>query len=79
MGAISILAPLFKEVGLAMIGKLFGKVIVERFMTRVVVYGLSKLKSYSTNDVVDATVDDVIALLKNKKLKVIDDVSAFRN
>jgi len=63
---------MLKEIMISMAGKLLSKVVLERFATRLVVYGLNKLKLYSTNNVVDGTVDDVIKLLKGKKLKVID-------
>jgi hypothetical protein len=39
----------------------------------LVIFGLKKLESYSTNQVVDATVNDIINSLKGKGLKVIDD------
>ncbi|MGF1842458.1 hypothetical protein L4C39_04585 [Vibrio clamense] len=47
------------------------KIILERFATRAVVWGLEKLRDLSTNDVVQATVDDVIASLQGKRLKEI--------
>lgn len=45
------------------------KVIVERFATRVVVWGLEKLKSLTTNDVAQDTVDDILLSLQGKRLK----------
>jgi len=47
------------------------KVILERFATRLVVWGLEVLKNLTTNDVVQETVDDVIASLQGKRLKEI--------
>lgn len=47
------------------------KIILERFATRLVVWGLETLKGLSTNDVVQGTVDDVIASLQGKRLKEI--------
>ncbi|WEM43514.1 hypothetical protein PTW35_06910 [Photobacterium sp. DA100] len=47
------------------------KIILERFATRGVVWGLETLKNLTTNDVVQATVDDVIASLQGKRLKEI--------
>lgn len=69
---MNILLGFLKEFGLSMIGKIGWKVVGERFASRLVLYGLEKLKNYSTNDVVDSTVDDIIASLKGKKLSVID-------
>ncbi|GEK12012.1 hypothetical protein [Aliivibrio fischeri] len=45
------------------------QVIVERFATRVVVWGLEKLKTLTTNDVMQNTVDDVLLSLQGKRLK----------
>ena len=45
------------------------QIILERFATRLVVWGLETLKNLTTNDVVQATVDDVIASLQGKRLK----------
>lgn len=45
------------------------KIIVERFATRLVVWGLETLKDLSTNDVLQETVDDIIASLQGKGLK----------
>ncbi|WP_102418072.1 hypothetical protein [Vibrio cyclitrophicus] len=47
------------------------KIILERFATRLVVWGLETLKGLSTNDVLQNTVDDVIASLQGKRLKEI--------
>ncbi len=44
-------------------------VILERFATRLVVWGLETLKNLTTNDVVQETVDDIIHSLQGKRLK----------
>ena len=67
-----ILFTMLKEIFLSLIVKITFKTVLERFATRLVVYGLDKLKDYSTNDVVDETVDDIINQLKGKKLQVIE-------
>ncbi|EID0059670.1 hypothetical protein LA284_000071 [Vibrio vulnificus] len=46
-------------------------IILERFATRLVVWGLETLKGLSTNDVLQETVDDIIAALQGKRLKEI--------
>nr|VVV04439.1 hypothetical protein AW0309160_01834 [Aliivibrio wodanis] len=51
------------------------QVIVERFATRVVVWGLEKLKTLTTNDVVQGTVDDVLKSLQGKRLKEVPIIS----
>ncbi|WP_375751593.1 hypothetical protein [Vibrio sp. HN007] len=48
------------------------KVILERFATRAVIWGLEKLKGLSTNDVVEGTVSDIIQSLKGKRLKEVE-------
>ena len=68
----TILFTMLKEIFLSLIAKIAFKTVLERFATRLVVYGLNKLKDYSTNNVVDETVDDVINQLKGKKLQVIE-------
>ncbi|MBE3976028.1 hypothetical protein HJ138_17450 [Vibrio parahaemolyticus] len=47
------------------------KIILERFATRAVVWGLETLKGLTTNDVMQETVDDIIASLQGKRLKEI--------
>ncbi|AKU57568.1 hypothetical protein I6Y99_003317 [Vibrio parahaemolyticus] len=47
------------------------KIILERFATRLVVWGLETLKGLSTNDVLQETVDDIVAALQGKRLKEI--------
>ena len=71
---VSILFTLLKEVFLSLVAKVAFKVVLERFSTRLVIYGLEKLKNYSSNEVVDETVQDVINQLKGKGLKVVDEL-----
>ena len=71
---VGILFTMLKEIFLSLIAKIAFKTVLERFSTRLVVYGLEKLKDYSTNDVVDETVQDVINQLKGKRLKVVEDL-----
>jgi hypothetical protein len=68
----SVLYVLLKEMVLSMAGKVMWGAVAERFATRLVVYGLEKLESYSTNYVVKDTVNDIKNQLKGKGLKVID-------
>ena len=68
----TILFTALKEIFLSLLAKIAFKAVGERFATRLVVYGLNKLKDYSTNEVVDETVDDIINQLKGKKLQVIE-------
>jgi hypothetical protein len=69
---INIAFILLKEILLSMVAKVAFKAVAERFTTRLVVYGLEKLESYSTNYVVKDTVNDIKNQLKGKGLKVID-------
>ena len=71
---VGILFTMLKEVFMALVAKVAFKVVLERFSTRLVIYGLEKLKGYSTNEVVDETVQDVINQLKGKGLKVVDEL-----
>ncbi len=48
------------------------KVILERFASRMVIWGLEKVKNLSTNDVTQDTVNDIILSLKGKKLKEVE-------
>jgi len=50
------------------------KAILERFLTRLVIWGLEKLKNMTTNDVVDETVTDIIKSLRGRRLKEIGDI-----
>ncbi|HDM8044329.1 TPA: hypothetical protein P0E04_002484 [Vibrio campbellii] len=47
------------------------KVVLERFASRTIIWGLKALRDLSTNDVIQETVDDVIASLQGKRLKEI--------
>ncbi|MGL4225941.1 MAG: hypothetical protein ACRCSE_12595 [Vibrio sp.] len=49
------------------------KVILERFASRLVIWGLEEIKSLSTNNVTQETVDDIIMSLKGKKLKEVEE------
>ena len=71
---VNILFTLLKETFLSLIAKVAFRAVLERFSTRLVIYGLEKLKVYSTNEVVDETVQDVINQLKGKGLKVVDEL-----
>jgi hypothetical protein len=70
----TILFTMLKEIFLSLVAKIAFKTVLERFATRLVIYGLEKLKGYSTNEVVDETVQDVINQLKGKGLKVVDEL-----
>lgn len=72
---IGIVFNLLKDLVLSIASKIAFKVILERFMSRLLVYSLVKLSNYTTNDVVEATIVDVINNLEGKKLKVIDEES----
>jgi len=71
---IGILFTALKEIFLSLLAKVAFKAVGERFATRLVVYGLDKLKNYSDNDVVDETIDDIVISLTGKRLKVIDEL-----
>jgi len=71
---IGILFTALKEIFLSLLAKVAFKAVGERFATRLVVYGLDKIKDYSDNDVVDETVDDIVISLTGKRLKVIDEL-----
>jgi hypothetical protein len=64
---------MIKEMLLSLIGRVAWQAIFERASTRLVIFSLRKLESYSTNQVVDDTVNDIINSLRGKGLKVIDD------
>ena len=70
----SVLIKLLKETFMALLGRLTFQVLVERFATRLVVYGLEKIQAQATNSVTKDTVTDVISQLQGKKLKVIEDL-----
>ncbi len=73
--SLTIVFNLLKEMLLAMVMKVAWKAVAERFFTRLVIFGLNKLKDYSTNDVVDETVADITASLSGKGLTVIDNTT----
>ena len=64
-----------KEASLALVGRLAFRILAERFFTRLVIYSLDKLVSYTSNSLVEDTAKDIKAQLKGKKLKVIDDLT----
>ena len=68
----SIFYMIIKEMVLSMVGKIGWKIVGERLATRLVVYGLKKLESLSSNTVTTALVRDILDSLQGKKLKVID-------
>ena len=68
----SIVLTMMKEILLSIAGRIAFKSIAERFATRLIIYGLKKLESYPSNDVVKGTADDLIKQLQGKKLAVID-------
>jgi len=69
-----VLLLLLKETTLSMFGKIAWKIIFERFYTRLIITGLNKLKSMSTNDISTDTINDIIDSLHGKKLRVVEDV-----
>lgn len=71
---IGIAFTMIKEILWSFVGKIAFKAILERFFTRLVIYGLEKLAQMNTNDVVTETVEDIINSLKGKKLKVVEDL-----
>lgn len=72
---IEILFTVLKETFLAIFAKLAFKTIFERFLTRLVVYSLKKLRDMSSNEVVDDTLTDIINSLTGKGLTVIDEIA----
>jgi hypothetical protein len=71
---IGIAYTMIKEILLGFVGKIAFKAILERFFTRLVIYGLEKLAQMNTNKVVTETVEDIINDLKGKDLKVVEDL-----
>ena len=53
----------------SLIAKITWEVVLERFATRSVIWGLETLKGLTTNDVVQGTVDDILLSLQGKRLK----------
>ena len=72
--SLSIIFSLLKEATLSIVGKIAWKIVFERFYSRLLIYSLNKIKSYSTNEVVDETVQDIIDSLKGKRLKIVDEM-----
>lgn len=72
----SILFGAMKEASLALLGRLAFGVLAERFFTRLLIYSLDRLASYTSNSLIEETVYDIKLQLKGKKLKVIDDTVA---
>ena len=75
MGILNVLGIGVWEVLLALVGKIAWRALGERFATRVVLYGLNKLKSTVGNAVVQETIDDITKQLEGKSLHVINKVS----
>lgn len=69
----STILTLIWESTLSMVGKVAWNAVFERFYTRLVIYGLNRIKDMNTNTVVNNTVQDILYSLKGKKLKVIDE------
>lgn len=67
-----IIVAALKELLLALVVRVTWKAVAERFLTRLVIYGLEKLRDMSTNKVVDDTVTDIILSLQGKGLVVAD-------
>ena len=76
MSFIAMLLPTLKDIAMGLFMKIAFKSVLERFVTRLVIAGLKSLAKWSSNDVVDETVQDIIASLDGKKLKVITDIKA---
>ncbi|WP_019615093.1 hypothetical protein [Psychromonas ossibalaenae] len=66
---ISILGKTIWEILQGMLFKMAWNVMAERFVTRLIIGGLETLKSLSSNDVVQGTVDDIVLSLQGKRLK----------
>ena len=69
---INILGKTLWEVLKGLFFQVAWKVILERFASRLVIWGLEKIKNLSTNDVTQETVNDIILSLKGKKLKEVE-------
>jgi hypothetical protein len=61
-----------KEILMSLLLKVAWRTVVERFITRGVIWGLIKLRDMSTNDVADETLQDIINSLRGKRLHVIE-------
>ncbi len=69
---IGVIGKTLVEVIKGLLLRITWQVILERFATRSVIWGLEKLRDLNSNDVVQQTVDDVIQSLKGKRLKEIE-------
>ena len=76
MSFVAMLLPTVKDILMGLLLKVAFKPILERFVTRLVIAGLKSLAKWSTNDVLEKTVEDIIDQLDGKKLKVISDIKA---
>ena len=63
------------EILKALVFKLAWRTLVERAVTRGVIWGLKKLQSMSSNSFAKNTLEDVIRSMQGKGLKVMDDES----
>ena len=59
------------ELLMSLVAKITWEVVLERFATRLVVWGLETLKKLSTNDVLNDTVEDILLALQGKRLKAL--------
>ena len=69
-----ILIGILQETFMALVGKIAFKAIIERAVTRAVISGLNKLASMTTNTVAKETVEDIVASLQGKSLKVVEEL-----
>jgi hypothetical protein len=67
-----ILIKLLKETLQTLILRVGWKIVVERFITRVVIWGLEELEKKQTNTVTKETLNDILASLKGKGLEVVE-------
>lgn len=65
----SLTVKLFKDALSALLGRIAWNILVERLVTRIVVAGLRKLQSMTTNRLVKQTVDDILNQLQADGLK----------
>ncbi|MBM7454472.1 hypothetical protein HNR62_000301 [Oceanisphaera litoralis] len=59
---------LLLELGKGFVGRIAWRFVAERFLTRTAVAALRKLERMSSNQVVDDTVEDIIAQLEGRGL-----------
>ena len=67
---LSIVGNVLKETVLALVGKLPWTVLLERFLSRLLVWCLVKLRKLTTNHLWQGTLEDLIQSLTNPKLKL---------